>query len=79
MMMGLTLVTDTVVVQVPVLPPLSVAVALTELVVEGAADVLDRLVEAITAEMDRYIDETSITIQSPTGEFAAFEVGISGM
>jgi acylphosphatase len=45
-----------------------------QLVVEGARDALDRFVQAIEAEMGRYIDGKQETVLSATDEFAGFGV-----
>ncbi len=44
------------------------------LVVEGTPSNLDALVADVTAEMDRYIESTSVTVHPATGEFSAFEI-----
>jgi acylphosphatase len=44
------------------------------LVVEGSPQALDGLVEAIRAEMDRYIVHEDVTVLPATGEFTKFDV-----
>ncbi len=44
------------------------------LIVEGPPTTLDRLVEAIEAEMDRYVENKQVTVAPPSGEFTRFEV-----
>jgi acylphosphatase len=44
------------------------------LVVEGTPDTLDRLVAAIDAELNRYIESVDIQVRPTTGEFTTFEI-----
>ena len=45
-----------------------------QLVAEGAASELQRLLDAIRAEMGRYVADTQETASPPTGRFEGFEI-----
>ncbi len=44
------------------------------LIAEGTADALDQLTRAIEAEMDRYLDNTTVKVLPATNEFTRFEI-----
>jgi len=44
------------------------------LVAEGRAAELDRLMNAVKAEMDQFIDSVEITVQPATGQFHGFDI-----
>jgi acylphosphatase len=44
------------------------------LVVEGPVLELERLIEAIEDEMDRFIENKQVSVLRPTGEFPTFEI-----
>jgi acylphosphatase len=44
------------------------------LVAEGTGVVLDRFLEAIASEMDRFIENQQVTTLRPTDEFSTFEI-----
>ena len=45
-----------------------------QLVIEGPDEQMDRLVEALQAEMERHIRQTNVESTPGTGEFSEFEV-----
>jgi acylphosphatase len=44
------------------------------LVAEGTSVVLDRFLEAIASEMDRFIENQQVATLPPTDEFSTFEI-----
>jgi acylphosphatase len=44
------------------------------LVVEGTAGAVDGLIDAVRAEMDRHITDTTVTSQPARDEFSGFEI-----